>query len=84
MSDKHRRQILIISESIPQSLARDAGTFATFVSMIGIGWFIESEAMQWAGAILGFLTTISVATHYERIFTIVEARAELDRLESQP
>jgi hypothetical protein len=83
MSDLPR--VLIISESIARSWARDASTFAMFIGLIGVGWMLDSSAMQWVGAFIGGLTVLrgSNDLRKELTFTIPEARVELDRLEAK-
>jgi hypothetical protein len=54
MSDKPKTYIIVI-EPVGKSLARDAGTFAMFAALIGLGVLLDSAAMQWVGAIIGFL-----------------------------
>jgi hypothetical protein len=76
-------KIMLLRESVLESWASDASTFALFTALVGIGWLLGSEPLQWVGALIGFFT-ISRAAHrfgQKKIFTIAEARAELDRLE---
>src|SRR5436190_870011 len=77
-------KILIISETIAKSWAIDASTFALFVGLIGIGWLLNSSAMEWVGAGIGFLTILARFSGRKKAmtFTISQARAELDRLEA--
>lgn len=84
MSDKApQRKIMIIRESPWKSWARDASTFALFSAMIGVGWLLNSEPMQWVGAIVAFTTFLAQFSGFRKqhTFTIAEARAELDRIE---
>lgn len=84
MTDKTPRpKVMIISENPLRSWIRDASTFALFTCLIGLGWLIGSEAMQWCGAIIAFVTLFArfCGLRKEYTFTIAQARAELDRLE---
>lgn len=84
MTDKAPRpKLMLIHEDPLKSWLRDASTFALFVCLIGIGWLMSSEAMQWSGAIIAFVTIFArfAGLRKEYTFTIAEARAELDRLE---
>ncbi len=76
--------IVIISERVRDSLAKDIGVFALFVSLIGIGWLIGSTALQWVGAIIGFITILAWAARIrkENRFTVSEARKRLDEIEA--
>lgn len=74
---------MIISENPLRSWIRDASTFALFTCLIGLGWLMGSEAMQWCGTLVAFTTILARFSGWrkEMTFTIAEARAELDRLE---
>ena len=72
--------VIILRETIFQSVASDAATFATFAAMIGLGVYLESTAMQWTGAVVFFVSALS-RTKAKRL-TIAEARAHLDDLEA--
>ncbi|KFB11054.1 hypothetical protein [Nitratireductor basaltis] len=77
-----KQEVIIIKEGVVQSLVRDVGTFATFLTLIGVGVLLESSAMQWAGVIIGFFVIAVRATgHAKRhTMTIEQARARLDEL----
>lgn len=75
--------IILHSESVLDSWARDASTFALIAATIGLGWFLDSSAMQWLGAVVAFLT-ICVRASGDRkahTLTIPQARVKLDELE---
>lgn len=76
--------ILIIKEGWAQSWLRDASTFTLFLALIGIGILLQSTALQWVGALIGFF---HIAGNARRMLkrdslTIPEARAKLDALET--
>jgi hypothetical protein len=77
--------VLVRKESVLLSWLRDASSFALFLALIGIGVYLESSAMQWAGAIIGFFTVVSQAAGKAKSSTydLKGARAELDRLEAE-
>ena len=50
MTDK--TEMIFLHESVRESLVSDIGTFATLASIIGLGVYLESSAMQWAGFIM--------------------------------
>lgn len=76
------KMIRVVNETLAQSLLSDAGTIAMLVSLVLVGKFIGSEALQWVGAIMGFLAVLSRASKSAPKMTIEEARAYLDKLES--
>lgn len=45
-------KVMVITESFWESIVRDIVTFAAVVIPIGIGNFVGSSAMEWAGFIL--------------------------------
>lgn len=77
------RQIMIIKESARESWLRDTSSVVSFVALIGIGIVLDSSAMQWVGAILGFIVILDRANRLfkNNRFTIEEARKRLDEIE---
>lgn len=75
--------IILIRETWQASLIRDAGTTLSLVALIGIGVVTGSSAMQWVGAIIGFLAVISrtMSQQQKCTFTIEGARKRIDELE---
>jgi hypothetical protein len=83
MDDK--KTVIIIRETWPQSWMRDASSVVGFVALIGIGVYLESSAMQWVGAILGFSTLFSGLSDLEskNTLTTEEARRRLDEIDTE-
>ena len=81
MSEKQRTLVILLTETVWQSWARDVSTVAAFIVLIGIGILLDSSAMQWTGAVVAFISVATRANGRVRRLTISEARAELDRLE---
>lgn len=79
MSDKNH--VIILRESAAQSLISDAGTALLFVSLIGLGVWLDSNAMQWAGALVAFLSVLARSSRFGRRLSISEARQCLDDIE---
>lgn len=79
-----QEHVVIIHETVVKSWLRDLSTFALFSAMIGVGWFLDSGAMQWMGAIIAFITILTRATglHKKNRKNIAEARLFLDDLEA--
>lgn len=78
-------EVIIVTETALQGWMRDAGSAVMFIALIGIGVFLESNAMQWVGAIIGFIVIISRAMRIakDNRYTIAKARARLDEIERQ-
>lgn len=85
MSEKRAETTFImVHETTLQSWARDASTFALFVSLIGVGIMLDSSAMQWMGAIIAFIVILSKANGKMKRMTRDEAMAFLSSLPSTP
>lgn len=78
-----RATIIIVHETILQSWGRDLGVFALFVGLIGLGVYLESRPMQWAGFLVACVSILSLVSDRAERVTIPEARAILDRLEHE-
>lgn len=83
MTDREKRHVLLIRETVSESLISDGVTFAVGAIFVVLGMLMASEAMQWLGAFLTILNVFVRAHGVRRIFTIAEARAELDRIERE-
>ena len=73
-----------IKEGIVKSTVRLVRGVILYTSVIGIGIWVDSQAMQWAGflaLVLGILAYAMVKN--DETMTIAEARKELDRLEAR-
>lgn len=78
------REVIILHETALQSWIRDASSAVMFIALIGIGVYLESSAMQWVGAVLGFLTIIGKAInhHNQSKMTVEQARKKLDAIDA--
>ncbi|MFU0504155.1 hypothetical protein [Pseudaminobacter sp. NGMCC 1.201702] len=81
MSDKPKTEIIILHETVLQSYLIDTSTFILFLALIGIGVYLDSTAMQWIGAIIGFFTIAGRASRKRRM-SFDEARKRIDELEA--
>lgn len=45
----NEKTIIYVHETALQSWLRDLGSFCSAVGVIGVGVFLDSDAMQWAG-----------------------------------
>lgn len=80
-----KRIIVTKDETVVQSWARDAGSFALFAALIGLGVVVGSSAMQWAGFVIAWIVLLTKASGVvsKSKFTIDEARKEIDRIEAE-
>jgi hypothetical protein len=82
MTDKAPTQFIVITESIFQSWARDASTLALFVSLIGIGIALDSSALQWVGAFVGFTVIMARAAGKAKKLTKEQALRFIQELDA--
>lgn len=75
-------EVIIVHETTLQSWMRDASTFALFVALISIGILLDSTALQWVGAIVGFVAITARGTVGKRL-SLEAARERLDDLEGR-
>ena len=75
-------KVLVIKETWADSILSDAGTFVMFLAMIGLGVWLQSDAMQWVGAVVFFLSVVGQASARKTYMTIKQARAKLDEWEA--
>ena len=83
--DSKDTTVIVLHETILQSIVRDVGTLAMFVVLIGIGWLIDSNAMQWFGGLIAFIVTCGEATaiYNKSRHSLASARALLDDIEAR-
>lgn len=85
MSDKPEKtetKFIVITESVFESWARDASTLALFVALIGIGIALDSSAMQWTGAVVGFVATTARAVGKAKKLTKQQAIRFIQELDA--
>ena len=77
-------EVILLHETAGQSWLRDMSSVAGFVALIGIGVILDSAAMQWSGAILGFVVIMGRTSRIvkDSRVTIAEARKRLDEIEA--
>ena len=79
---KKEHTIRIATETALQSWARDASSFALFTALIGVGVYLDSSAMQWAGFMCAVIILANQGMKLVPKLTITEAREYLDKLEA--
>lgn len=84
MSERTKPTIILLRETWWQSLVKDAGSFAMVAGLAVVGVLLDSTALQWIGAIMGFIWVMARGSEAVRKAkcTIPEARAKLDELEA--
>jgi hypothetical protein len=77
-------EVILLYETVAQSWARDASTFALLLCLIGMGVILQSSAMQWFGAVVGFIVICNRAgeAFKKNRMTIDQARKRLDEIEA--
>jgi len=78
---KPKPEIIILHETVLQSYLVDSSTFVLFAALISFGVFLDSSAMQWVGALIGFCTIVGRASRKQRL-SFDEARKRIDELEA--
>jgi len=58
------REVILIHETVLQSWVKDIVSFVSLAGIIGLGWWLDSAAMQWAGFILFALSVMGRARKY--------------------
>jgi hypothetical protein len=78
-------RMILIRESLAQSIARDAGSVAAAAFLILPGWWIDSIALQYTGAALFFILLVSRALGLNRAhtMTIAQAKAQIAAWEAE-
>ncbi len=81
MSDKPT--VVLLKDTIAQSVIKNFAYFAMLTGTIGLGVYLQSSAMQWAGFFLAAITIIGhgMRTLKDNRLTIAQARAKLDEIE---
>lgn len=77
---KVERIIISEGETVAKSWARDASALALFCGLIGIGVYVGSTAMQWVGALVGFIVIMAKSGTVTHKLTIPEAQDYINDL----
>ncbi|MGR9056045.1 hypothetical protein ACU8NH_09065 [Rhizobium leguminosarum] len=81
MTTRTKTEIIILHETVLQSYLIDSSTFLLFAALIGLGVYLDSNAMQWIGGLMGIVTISARAIRKDRL-SIAGARKRLDELEA--
>jgi len=76
-------EVIIIYRTSFQRVISWISAMGTFIALIGIGIALDSTALQWVGALIGFLVIYVVGTKSNKEYSIADARKRLDELEAQ-
>lgn len=79
----NKPMVIILKDTVARSLIKTAGVFVMICGIIGLGVYLQSSAMQWAGFVLSALVIAGLTSHLHKDnrLTIAQARAKLDELE---
>lgn len=82
---KKPTEVIIIHERAGTSWRRDMSSVVAFVALIGIGVLLESSAMQWIGAVFGFVTILANVRRIlnDNRMTTDQARKRLDEIDRE-
>lgn len=84
MTDKTKLEIIILHESVWDSIKTDIFTFGCLIASIYVGVLLQSSALQWIAGLMLMLSIITRGIHkMERHMTIPQARIRLDELEKE-
>lgn len=75
-------KIIILRETFWESLASDFGSALTLIAVVSLGVWLESDALQWIGGVVGIIALGLRIANGNRRMTIAEARAYLDDLDT--
>lgn len=75
--------INIVHEGVVKSIISDLFTFAMGLSYIGVGVFLNSQVLQWIGAIMFFLSLYSRGSQSVKRMTAGEAMEYIKSLSSE-
>jgi hypothetical protein len=67
--------VILVVESVKQSIIKDTFTFVMVTSLIGIGVFLESTAMQWFGAFMAMVGILGAIKKYSQKQTMTPQQA---------
>jgi len=77
------KKYILVSPNMKTSVVHTATSILTPFALIGLGVWMESDAMQWLGFLASTLLVFSWVKRATPLpLTISQARAELDRMES--
>lgn len=78
-------EVIIIRESLGESIAKDVASVAALTAAVSLGVWLESSAMQWIGGVLWIIAIVSRLLRLlkDKRMSIEDARAFLDELEER-
>lgn len=83
--DEDKKFIIVVDDRLWKSIGRDVFTFGSLLAVVCLGILLNSAVLQWICGIIWAVAVLSkvFSETKKNKFTISEARAELDRLESE-
>lgn len=78
-------KFLIVHETVLQSVAKDLISAATLLSMVGVGIWANSSALQWAAGIIWILSMFGKSANLSKqntVHSFAAARRKIDAWEA--
>lgn len=72
-------QYVIVRETLWKSFCSDLITVLSFVTMIGLGWLLQSSAMQWVGGLLFLISMAARISQEGKRMTADQAIAHIQK-----
>lgn len=76
-----KTQVIIIRETIWESMISDGFTFLMVLALVGVGIMVNSIALQFIGVIIALFLGLTMFMSQDDKMTIEQARAKLDEIE---
>lgn len=79
-----KAEIIVVHETVLASYLKDFGSAAAFAAVCGVGILLDSQPLQWIGAVVWIVAMMSAASrtiNNERL-TVEAARQRLDEIEA--
>ena len=81
---ERKLEIIIIHESLWESLLSDLGTFVAVTGIGVVGWFLNSSALTWVALLMFFVMAVfRTTTKKTGRLSVEQARDRLDQLEQE-
>ncbi len=81
MTEKNQTKVIVVRETVKESVISDTYTFRLAIAVMIPGYLLGIEALQWLGAIMFMITMLAMGVNSKTKMTISEAREFLDKLE---
>ena len=78
-------EIIVIHESVSASYLKDLGTALSLLAVVGIGIWLDSDPLQWVGALMWIVAMLAAAIkrNNSNRMTVTDARKRIDEIEAR-